>query len=568
MIKVSQIYSEICKILQWKPRTLIDEALKKFDDGVNPLVVKLPTGYGKTSITLCAGLASPKANWLRVIHVLPMRSIVSDIHKRLSEHLNRLELATVKVYKQHMGSPMSPFYCGRGIIATTLDTFMMNLFKVPATEFRKIMQLGYSHYDLPRANIYSSAVVFDEFHLLSDIGNLNDELKSLSSSIVAVTSLCEAGVPLVVSTATLPEVLISAIRKCLRKVGIEIGQENIVKWTDFKDRDWEESMRTKKILFRVIEEDKIIKLLQENPKKKTLIVLNKVERAVELFRKVRQSGLNRKTLLLHGRLREDIKSRQIDNIDYAQLVIATQIVEAGVDKSFDILISDACPLDRFIQRAGRVARFSEAEGSIYLVYPSTDESYSGVYSSELTKISANALEKLDGEVLEKLEFEQALTEEMESIYKQYVNLDSEISSSRIKVLLDLDRQPLLGGEDAKYALEKLAGFTNSFGIITVFDASKIVSEFSYEFSVGVSEDIARKLLTSGCMVLIHRQKESVSDSIREVKAFKDFKLAVLKDQLIQKLTQSKIPLCLSLVEHGIEGLAVEKIDPEEGLVWI
>jgi CRISPR-associated endonuclease/helicase Cas3 len=570
---VSQIYGNVCRLLGWKPRILIEEALRRLDNGVNPLIVKLPTGYGKTSITLCAGLACKESgvNWLRVIHVLPMRSIANDVEHRLSEHIQKLNFAGIKVYKQCMGSPMSPFYCSKGIIITTLDTFMMNLFKVPAPEFRKVIELGYSHYDIPRANIYSSAVVLDEFHLLSNIGSQDDELKSLASSLVAIRALCEAGVPLVISTATLPEVLIKAIRDVLKKIGIKVDEQNVLKWSDLKDDVFEKSMRLKRISLRIIDENEVVNLLKMNSKKRILIVMNKVERAVKMFREIRQViGSSLQTILLHGRLREDIKGERIKNIDYAQLVIATQVVEAGVDKSFDVLITDPCPLDRFIQRAGRVARSAESkEGDIYVIGLTDDEQYSGVYSGKLTKDSINVLERLDGETFEKLEFEEMLIGEMERVYEQYIDPDSIIRHARIKILSQLDEQPLLGKDDAIKALEKLEGFTDSFGIVTVFDASEISRGFSYEFCVGVSEDVARKLLASGCMVLIRERSVGMDFSryIDDVGVdLKGFKLARLKSELIRMMLNSGEPLTLSLLKYGIEGLAVERIDPVEGLV--
>jgi CRISPR-associated endonuclease/helicase Cas3 len=572
---VSQIYGNVCRLLGWKPRILIEEALRRLDNGVNPLIVKLPTGYGKTSITLCAGLACKESgvNWLRVIHVLPMRSIANDVEHRLSEHIQKLNFAGIKVYKQCMGSPMSPFYCSKGIIVTTLDTFMMNLFKVPAPEFRKVIELGYSHYDIPRANIYSSAVVLDEFHLLSNIGSQDDELKSLASSLVAIRALCEAGVPLVISTATLPEVLIKAIKDVLKKIGIKVDDQNVLKWSDLKDDVFEKSMRLKRISLRIIDENEVVNLLKMNSKKRILIVMNKVERAVKMFREIRQViGSSLQTILLHGRLREDIKGERIKNIDYAQLVIATQVVEAGVDKSFDVLITDPCPLDRFIQRAGRVARSAESkEGDIYVIGLTDDEQYSGVYSGKLTKDSINVLERLDGETFEKLEFEEMLIGEMERVYEQYIDPDSIIRHARIKILSQLDEQPLLGKDDAIKALEKLEGFTDSFGIVTVFDASEISRGFSYEFCVGVSEDAARKLLASGCMVLIRERSggRDFSRYIDDVRAnLKGFKLARLKSELIRMMLNSGEPLTLSLLKYGIEGLAVERIDPVEGLVWV
>jgi hypothetical protein len=87
----------------------------------------------------------------------------------------------------------------------------------------------------------------------------------------------------------------------------------------------------------------------------------------------------------------------------------------------------------------------------------------------------------------------------------------------------------------------------------------------------VSEDAAKRLLKSGCMVLIREGsgREDFSRYIEDVRAdLEGFKLVRLKDELIRRMLNNREPLTLSLLKYGIEGLAVERIDPVEGLVWM
>ena len=570
-LNTTQIYRNACKTLGWSPRKLIEEALKRIDANINPLIVKLPTGYGKTSITLSMGIACHEnnANWLRVIHVLPMRSIIDDIESRLRGHIRKLGLTGLKVYKQYMGSPMSPFYCGKDIITTTLDTFIMNLFKVPASEFRKLIELGYSHYDIPRANIYSSAIVFDEFHLLSNIGSLDEERKSLASTLAAIRALSEAGVPIVISTATLPEVLVEAIKNVLKRAGIVVGEQNIIRWGEMKDARFEDSRKSINVSLKIIDEQEVTKILESYTGKKMLFVMNKVKRAVKLFREIRQkfSKTYKKIVLLHGRLTEIMKRERVKEIDEAGIVVATQVIEAGVDKSFDVLITDSCPLDRLIQRAGRVARSEKSsKGYIYVINLKDEEQYSGVYSKELTEDSIKVLKELDEETFSKLEFEETLLEKMEKVYNNYMYPDSLLNHRRLRVLIDLDEQPLIGRNDAKKAIINLEGFTDSFGLVAVFDASEIHKEFSYEVSVGVPEYAAKKILRSERMVIV-RNVNNFKMSVEEIVSdMGEFKLVRLGEDVVNKIISSREPLTISLLKYGVEGLAVEKINPVEGLV--
>lgn len=102
--------------------------------------------------------------------------------------------------------------------------------------------------------------------------------------------------------------------------------------------------------------------------RQTLVVLNRVKEACELYKKVvKQAGKDSSTevKLIHSRFRpadreswvKEFLSRSSLNSDVDRILIATQVVEAGVDISASCLISELAPWPSLVQRFGRAARY-------------------------------------------------------------------------------------------------------------------------------------------------------------------------------------------------------------------
>lgn len=104
-------------------------------------------------------------------------------------------------------------------------------------------------------------------------------------------------------------------------------------------------------------------------KKNIAIICNTVSKAIDIHKFIEDSYKEEKRIyLLHSRLIECVKQRKVKEIkkeiekkqkgeDFERVIlIATQIVEASVDVDFDVLITEASPIDSQIQRWGRVFR--------------------------------------------------------------------------------------------------------------------------------------------------------------------------------------------------------------------
>jgi CRISPR-associated endonuclease/helicase Cas3 len=95
----------------------------------------------------------------------------------------------------------------------------------------------------------------------------------------------------------------------------------------------------------------------------TLVILNRVNRAQELFRRLQERRPTRVDLLLHARFRPAERARLVQRLHKetvsGRIVVATQAVEAGVDLSARTLITELAPWTALVQRFGRCNRYGE-----------------------------------------------------------------------------------------------------------------------------------------------------------------------------------------------------------------
>jgi len=99
---------------------------------------------------------------------------------------------------------------------------------------------------------------------------------------------------------------------------------------------------------------------------RTLVVVNTVERAKDIFRRLQRSSPEPEVVLLHSRFRPgdravhaDRLRAEIDPTGPGCIVVATQVVEAGIDVTSATLFTEAAPWSSLVQRFGRCNRRGE-----------------------------------------------------------------------------------------------------------------------------------------------------------------------------------------------------------------
>ncbi|HEX4130383.1 MAG TPA: CRISPR-associated helicase Cas3' [Pirellulales bacterium] len=151
----------------------------------------------------------------------------------------------------------------------------------------------------------------------------------------------------------------------------------------------------------------------------TLVVCNTVDRACQTFDALQGLGCTSELRLVHSRFRptereawrEQFLSRSACRSDADRIIVATQVVEAGVDISAGCLITELAPWPSLVQRFGRCARYG-GEGRVLVVDRGRDEGTVKPYRAEELDSAWQTLQGLDEVGVASLEaHEQALSEE-------------------------------------------------------------------------------------------------------------------------------------------------------------
>ena len=98
------------------------------------------------------------------------------------------------------------------------------------------------------------------------------------------------------------------------------------------------------------------------PGKRRLVIVNTVERAQKLYRALGNAGvIETDVVLVHSRFRPADRRVQMERLRAGKddIVVATQAIEAGVDLSSAILVTELAPWSSLVQRFGRANRYGE-----------------------------------------------------------------------------------------------------------------------------------------------------------------------------------------------------------------
>lgn len=322
------------------------------------LVLRAPTGSGKTAAVLAPFLYPGwRPRPTRLIYALPLRTLAQAIFKEAQWMVQGVGCdAETTVTIQTGEQPDDPFFDRGRIIVATYDQVLSGLLLGPYGLSRKL-------HNVNAAAIAGALVVFDEFHLM--------EPQRAFLTGIAGLHLFRGLTQSVWMTATATPAL---VRELSERIGAEPAgpsAEELAKLPSV-------STVSRRLIWAG--EPLSAALVAKHLDGRVVVIVNTVPRAQTIYEELTKLRPDVPPMLLHARFfqthRRD-KERQLRDrfgkkAKGPALLVATQVVEAGVDISCDHLFTELAPMNSLVQRAGRCARFEGEVGTVH-VHPLPEE---------------------------------------------------------------------------------------------------------------------------------------------------------------------------------------------------
>ncbi len=422
-------------------------------DKSNIFSITAPTGTGKTITGFFAAL---KLNEMlggnrKIIYSLPFTSIIEQNYDVLFDMFKGIENFqrnySSYIIKHHNLSTVEYESEYRDYTKTEAELLIENWFSgVIVTTFVQLLEtlVGVRNRMLKKFNsIKGSIIILDEIQAI--------DIKYFELVDYILRKACEyLDVNIIIMTATKPLILADAF---------ELLDDNEKYFRSFQ--------RTRLVpRLKNITADEFVNEFIENLEDKSyMIVCNTIKQSLEVYKGLRDIDrdvyyLSTNILPIHRRERiQEIEEclRCNDNI----ILVSTQVVEAGVDLDFDVVIRDIGPIDSIIQCAGRCNRNNKNEvGDVY-IYSIVDEIGKNfgnyVYGNTLINISKDILQ--DKKVISEEEYFKLINDYFNKI-KQ--NKSQEMSRKFIESIEKLDFT------EREYSIDSFSLIQNNPGYIDVF----------------------------------------------------------------------------------------------------
>ena len=362
-------------------------------------LVRVPTGLGKTAAIVLAWLwhrkMIPSNTPRRLIYCLPMRALVEQTARSIMGWVRSLGLQ-IDVHVLLGGNVdrgWDEYPEKEAILVGTQDMLLSRALNRGYAEsrFRWPIQFGLLNTD--------SFWVLDEVQLMG--AGLQTSLQLQAFREKLGTSLPSRSLWM---SATLDSSWMKTVDFTPEKCSLlELGED------DKANEALRKRLFAEKLLVKSeqpqskdgsYEADRLLQLSEGRGL--TLGVFNTVARARLVYEALRKRKQAKELLLLHSRFRKPDREAVLTHVleqppEIGRILIATQVIEAGMDVSAKAMLTDCAPWSSMVQRFGRVNRYGEFhESAIEWIPPNREKKgYSTPYQTEEIEDSSALMESLD-----------------------------------------------------------------------------------------------------------------------------------------------------------------------------
>lgn len=150
--------------------------------------------------------------------------------------------------------------------------------------------------------------------------------------------------------------------------------------------------------------DEIDRMIQKGKESKVLVIVNTVNKAINLYNSICKKDFSN-TYLLHSMFIQEHRAKLENKIkEFAKdetakgIWITTQLVEASIDVDFDYLFTELSTLDSLFQRLGRCYRkrkYDLDEPNVYIYASEKVSGIGGIYDEDIFKFSKEMIMDYD-----------------------------------------------------------------------------------------------------------------------------------------------------------------------------
>ena len=334
-------------------------------------ILRAPTGSGKTDASLLWAkhqIDSDKAD--RLIIAMPTRFTANALSITAAEKLSQVGLYHSTAWFQKSKDINRIQFEEQAMIDKEQE--LARLLETPIT----VTTIDHLCTALTGTREDHHTMFFNLAHscLVIDEADFYDEFTQ-HNVLVLLEVLRILEVPVLLMSATVPQSALSFYNKAGYRLNKIFEDKSDI------NRDRCQISRVDDLL----KSEELLPILEQGISGTPLIIYaNTVARAQQYyqwFHKQSESFTKEKVVIYHSRFTEPdkvaIESKLTsmlgkdawENGTQYGIAILTQIGELSVNISSDIMISDICPIDRLVQRAGRLSRFSNHKGMLYVIHP-------------------------------------------------------------------------------------------------------------------------------------------------------------------------------------------------------